>query len=84
MLSDRYSPGLSLAQCSEQSRCVGVRLSCHSCGAARDIGFPVVVADLTRRGVGGWDTGIRTVAVLARRPCAKCGEQKYATGPAWS
>ena len=83
MLSDRDNPGISLAECQEQSRCVGVRFSCFGCGRARDLGFDLVVRELHRRRVGGWDTGVRRVAGFVRKPCAGCGALKVSTGPAW-
>jgi hypothetical protein len=82
-MTDR-DPGLPLRTLSGQVRCVGIRFDCMACRKFFDLAFDVVVSDLERRRVGGWETRIRDVAGLARKPCVRCGALKYETMPAWS
>jgi hypothetical protein len=43
-----------------------------------------VVERLKARGLGDERTGIRAVASLAERPCARCGRMRWETRPAVS
>ncbi len=48
----------------------------------RIVPMATVVEDLSRRGVGGWETPIRLVFRQARNACPKCGAAWGTSGPA--
>lgn len=62
----------------------GVRFHCDGCGASYDVPVAQVVERLKARGLGGEETGVREVAKLSTRPCARCGAKKWVTRPAFS
>ena len=60
-----------------------VLLTCLDCFWRQTIEREVVIARLEARGVGGAHTGIKAVAQFVRRPCPRCGGQRFDTCPAF-
>jgi hypothetical protein len=73
-------PGISLSHYLEHAGCA-VRFTCEACQASHDVAVPAVIDRLKARGLGDEQTGIREVAQLAERPCARCGAMKWETRP---
>ncbi len=62
---------------------VGVRFICQGCCSTRDRPMGEVVAGLKARGLGDETTGIRAIARLLTRPCARCSRVYWETRPAF-
>lgn len=78
---EQNEPGVPLAHYLEHEG-AGVRFTCNGCQASRDVPVAAVIARLQARGLGDATTGVRAVARLAERPCARCGAMKWETRPA--
>jgi len=76
-------PGVPLSHYLTHSPPVGVRFHCDGCQRWHDVDTADVVARLKAAGLGDEQTGIREVARLSRRPCARCGAVKWETRPAF-
>jgi len=63
---------------------VGLRFTCDGCQASHDVSMEVVLDRLKHRGLGDERTGVREVAKLATRPCARCGAMAWGSRPAFS
>lgn len=72
--------GVPLAHYRQHEGC-SVRFHCEGCAYVFDAALEAVIAKLQRQGLGGPETGIRTVARLSRRPCLRCGGASWETRP---
>lgn len=77
-------PGVSLSHYLEHHPEAGVRFHCCACQASHDVPVPAIVERLKARGIGDERTGIRAVAALADRPCARCGALAWESRPAFA
>ncbi len=75
--------GVPLRHYIEHHPKVGVRFICQGCAQTTDRPMAEVVAGLKARGLGGEATGIRAIARLLTRPCARCGRIYWETRPAF-
>jgi hypothetical protein len=80
-MRDDAGPGVPLGHYRQHG--AGVRLTCRDCQLHADLPLEAVIARLEARGVGGAQTGIRAVARLVRRPCARCGGWRFVSAPAF-
>ena len=62
---------------------MGVRFECLTCMASFDVATADVVARLKASGLGDEQTGVRSLARIAKRPCARCGATNWETRPAY-
>jgi hypothetical protein len=81
-MRDDTSPGVPLADYRPLG--AAVRLTCRDCKQHRDLDLEAVIERLEVRGVGDERTGIRALAGLVRRPCARCGGWRFVTTPAFA
>lgn len=77
-------PGVPLSHYLDDHSGVGVRFTCQGCQASHDVPVAAVIERLKARGLGDEQTGIREVAKVAERPCARCGAMRWETRPAFS
>lgn len=80
--ADEYSVPLSHYR-QHADRCHGVAFHCK-CGGYWVSPLETVIDELTRRGLGSENTGIRAVVQFSQRPCPSCGGQARETTPAWA
>ncbi len=77
-------PGVPLAHYRQHApRCHGVAFHCK-CGGYWVSSLETVIEELTRRGLGNENTGIRAVVKFSQRPCPECGGPATETRPAWA
>ena len=74
-------PGVPLAHYRQHR--AAVRLTCLDCMKHGDWPLEAVIARLTARGLDGERMGVRAVAEHVRRPCERCGGQRFETAPAF-
>jgi hypothetical protein len=75
------NPGVPLAHYRQHK--AGVRLTCLGCMHRRELPLEAVIERLKARGLGDETTGIMAVADFVRRPCPRCGGERFETAPAF-
>lgn len=78
-----FDPSVPLVHYLEHHPRAGVRFTCQACQASHDVPVAAVVERLKARGLGDERTGVRAVARLAERPCARCGATRWETRPSF-
>lgn len=78
------TPGVPLSSYRGNTRCHGVAFHCSDCPGYWVAPLETVIADLTERGAGSAETGVRDVAGLTLKPCPECGGRRISSYPAWA
>lgn len=73
--------GVPLESYIDESATYGIRFTCIACMDSFDVPLLEVIARLKSTGKGDEQTGIKAVAWLSTKPCTRCGELKWDTGP---
>lgn len=75
--------GVALSHYRTHGPDMAVEFRCLDCQLWFDVPLSVVISRLVARGVGGPETGIKEVARLVEKPCARCGSKRYETRPSF-